>query len=81
LLLGVMFFGAGFGQAINAVMRTQSGNFFNLAFLMGTVWNALFQVDVDHAIPVMQAWVALLVYCAICLGLLMRKVRAYEVIR
>jgi len=81
LLLGVMFFGAGFGQAINAVMRTQSGNFFNLAYLMGTVWNALFQVDVDHAIPVMQAWVALLVYCAICLGLLMRKVRAYEVIR
>ena len=81
LLLGVMFFGAGFGQAINAVMRTQSGNFFNLAYLMGTVWNALFQVDVDHAIPVMQAWTALLAYCAICLGLLMRKVRAYEVIR
>lgn len=81
LLLGVMFFGAGFGQAINAVLRTQSGNFFNVAFLMGTVWNALFQVDVDHAIPVPQAWIALLVYCAICLGLLMRKVRAYEVIR
>jgi len=81
LLLGVMFFGAGFGQAINAVMRTESGNFFNLAYLMGTVWNALFQVDVEHAIPVVQAWVALLVYCTICLGLLMRKVRAYEVIR
>ena len=81
LLLGVMFFGAGFGQAINAVMRTESGNFFNLAYLMGTVWNALFQVDAEHAIPVAQAWVALLVYCAICLGLLMRKVRAYEVIR
>jgi ABC-2 type transport system permease protein len=81
LLLGVMAFGAGFGQAINTVLRTQSGSFFNLAYLMGTVWNALFQVDVDHAIPVVQAWVALLVYCAICLGLLMRKVRAYEVIR
>jgi ABC-2 type transport system permease protein len=81
LLLGVMFFGAGFGGAINAVLRTQSGHFFNLAYLMGIVWNALFQVDVDHAIPVMQAWVALLAYCAICLGLLMRKVRAYEVIR
>jgi len=81
LLLGVMFFGAGFGQAINAVMRTQSGNFFNLAFLMGTVWNAMFQVDVDHAIPVVQAWTALVAYCAICLGLLMRRVRAYEVIQ
>jgi ABC-2 type transport system permease protein len=81
LLLGVMFFGAGFAQAINAVMRTQSGYFFDVAYLMGTVWNALFQVDVVHAIPVVQAWVALVGYCAICLGLLMRKVRAYEVIR
>ena len=81
LLLGVMFFGAGFAQAINAVMRTDSGHFFNVAYLMGTVWNALFQVDSQHAIPVAQAWVALLIYCAICLGLLMRKVRAYEVIR
>lgn len=81
LLLAVMFFGAGFAEAINAVMRTQSGHFFNLAYLMNTVWNALFQVDSRHAIPVAQAWAALLVYCAVCLGLLMRKVRAYEVIR
>jgi len=81
LLLGVMFFGAGFAQAINGVLRTDSGHFFNVAYLMGTVWNALFQVDSRHAIPVAQAWVALLIYCAICLGLLMRKVRAYEVIK
>src|SRR5258708_1904092 len=81
LLLGVMFFGAGFAEAVNAVLRTQSGHFFNVAYLMTTVWNALFQVDSRHAIPVGEAWVALLVYCAICLGLLMRKVRAYEVIR
>src|ERR1035438_3985712 len=81
LLLGVMFFGAGFAQAINGVLRTESGHFFNLAYLMTTVWNALFQVDTRHAIPVTQAWVALLLYCAICLGLLMRKVRAYEVVR
>ena len=45
LLLAVMFFGAGFAQAINAVMRTESGHFFNVAYLMTTVWNALFQVD------------------------------------
>ena len=81
LLLGVMFFGAGFAEAVNAVLRTQSGHFFNVAYLMTTVWNALFQVDSKHAIPVAEAWAALLVYCAACLGLLMRKVRAYEVIR
>lgn len=81
LLLAAMFFGAGFGQAINAVLRTEAGNFFNVAYLMNTVWNSLFQVDTEHAIAVGQAWFALLVYCAICLGLLMRKVRAYEVVR
>jgi ABC-2 type transport system permease protein len=81
LLLAVMFFGAGFAQAVNAVLSTEAGQFFNVAYLMSTVWNALFRVDAEHAIPVSQAWIALLVYCGVCLGLLMRKVRAYEVIR
>jgi ABC-2 type transport system permease protein len=80
LLLAVMFFGTGFAQAINAVLRTQSGHFFNLPYLMATVWNALFRVDVEHAIPVGQASVGLLVYCVVCLFLLMRRVRAYEVV-
>ena len=81
LLLGVMFFGAGFGQAINAVLRTDSGYFFNLGYLMATVWNALFHIDRMHDIPVFQAWIALLFYCSVCLWLLLRKVRAYEVVR
>jgi hypothetical protein len=80
LLLAVMFFGAGFAEAINAVLRTQTGHYFNLAYLMTVVWNSLFQVDTEHAIPVVQAWTALLIYCGICFGLLMRKVRAYEVV-
>jgi ABC-2 type transport system permease protein len=81
LLLAVLFFGAGFAQAINAVMRTEMGHFFNVAYLMATVWKALFQMEAEQEFPVAQAWAALLVYCAVCLGLLMRKVRAYEVIR
>ena len=81
LLLGVFFFGAGFAQAINGVLRIESGHFFDIVYLMGTVWNGLFQVDAQHAIPIAQAWIALLTYCGVCLWLLMRKVRAYEVIR
>jgi len=81
LLLAVMFFGAGFGQAINVVLRTDFGYLFNVAYLMGTIWNALFQIDSDHAIPVVEAACALLAYCGVCLALLMRKVRAYEVVR
>ena len=81
LLLAVMFFGAGFGQAINAVLRTEWGDFFNVALLMGKIWNALFQVDPDQGIAIPAAFGALIAYSAICLWLLMKKVRAYEVIR
>jgi len=81
LLLAVMFFGAGFAQAVNAVLRTHAGHFFNLGYLMSTVWNALFQIDSEQDIPVAEACIAIFVYCSACLALLLRKVRAYEVVR
>ena len=81
LLLAVMFFGAGFAQAINAVMRTSSGHYFDLAYLVSAVWTRLFNVDTEQAITAPQAWIAILVYCSISLWLLMKKVRAYEVVR
>lgn len=81
LLLAMLFFGAGFAEAINAVLRIESGHLVNLAYLMTTVWNSLFRMDSDRAFSAVEAVIALLVYCGVCLGLLMRKVRAYEVIR
>jgi ABC-2 type transport system permease protein len=81
LLLAVLFFGAGFAQAINAVMRTQSGHFLNIVYLIATVWNSLFRIDADRSMSSPAAWIALLAYCGICLALLVRKVRAYEVIK
>ncbi len=80
LLLAVLFFGAGFAQAINAVMRTQSGHFLNLFYLVSTVWTSLFRIDGERAISSGEAWIALLTYCAACLALLVRKVQAYEVV-
>jgi len=81
LLLAVLFFGAGFAQAINAVLRTQSGHFIDIAFLMKIIWTSLFRVGSEGDISASAAWIALLVYCVICLGLLVRKVRAYEVVK
>ena len=81
LLLAVLFFGGGFGQAINAVMRTQSGHFIDIVYLIGTVWTSLFRIDNDRGISSPAAWIALLIYCGICLALLVRKVRAYEVVK
>jgi len=81
LLLAVMFFGAGFGQAINVVLHIQEGRFFDLIYLVATVWTNLFLVGGDRGISAGEAWIAILGYCSICLWLLMRKVRAYEVVR
>jgi ABC-2 type transport system permease protein len=81
LLLAVMFFGAGFAQAINAVMHTDSGHFVDVAYLMAAVWIGLFKVEAENSISAFPALIALLVNCCICLWLLMRKVRAFEVIR
>lgn len=81
LLLGVMFFGAGFGQAVNAVLRTESGYFLNIVYLMGIVWRSLFRINAEGSISPSEAWIALLVYCAICLALLVRKVKAFEVVK
>jgi ABC-2 type transport system permease protein len=81
LLLAVLFFGGGFGQAINAVMRTQSGHFIDIVYLIGTVWTSLFRIDNDRGISSSAAWIGLLIYCGICLALLVRKVRAYEVVK
>jgi ABC-2 type transport system permease protein len=81
LLLGVLFFGAGFAQAVNAVMRVQSGHYFNILYLMATVWNSLFRLDSDYSVSSSAAWIALVFYCSLCLALLMRKIRAFEVVR
>lgn len=80
LLLAVIFFGVGFAQAINAVLRTSDGFFFNVAYLINAVEKAVFQYGEGSAISVGAALVALLIYCSICLFLLTRKVRAYQVI-
>jgi ABC-2 type transport system permease protein len=81
LLLAVLFFGAGFAQAVNAVMRTQQGHFVDVVYLMSTVWKGLFRIADEQVISSAEASVALLAFCAICLALLVRKVRAYEVVR
>ena len=81
LLLGVLFFGAGFARAINAVLRTQHGYLIDISKLVSIVWQDLFRDTADLPLSVMEAWVALLAIAAFCLYLLMRKIRVNEVVR
>ena len=80
-LLAVFFFGAGFGEAANAVLRTNKGALLNLGRLIGTVEAHLFRQPWRSPISAGSAWMALLAVSGFCLWLLARKVRAYEVVR
>jgi len=79
LVLGVFFAGAGFGTALNSVMRTKYGTLLNLTEVMFTIWSKLFRWPEDTGISVEASWICIGVVCAVCLWLLVRRVRAFEV--
>jgi ABC-2 type transport system permease protein len=81
LLLATFFVGAGFAQAVNAVLRTKQGYLLDISRLVSIIWNDLLHQGGDQPLPVAEAWIAVLVVASLCLLLLMRKVKAAEVIR
>ena len=81
LILGLFFAGAGFGAAINVVMRTKNGSMIDIAQMMSTVWGQMFRYDSGNGISAMQAWSVLALVSAISLWLLSKKVRAFEVVK
>ncbi len=81
LLLAVFFVAAGFGEAVNAVLEVHWGRLINLTYLFATVWNRLFRSRETFEISEASAWLMLGLICAVCLALLNRKLRAFEVVR
>jgi ABC-2 type transport system permease protein len=81
LVLGVFFAGAGFGSALNSVMRTKYGTLLNLTEVMFTIWSKLFRRDSDTGISLEASWICVGVVAAVCLWLLVRRVRAFEVVK
>lgn len=80
-ILGVFFAGAGFGAAINALMRTTNGALIDLAQVMHTIWSDLFHHDSGGDMSLMNAWSVLGVASALCLWLLARRLKAFEVVK
>lgn len=81
LILGVIFVGAGFGAAINGVMRTRNGYLIDIVEMMKVVWAQLFRYDLGNGISTLQAWTVLAFVSMISLWLLSKKVRAFEVVK
>ncbi len=89
LIIGIFVVGAGFGAVINAVMRTKYGSLIDRERQCGMATRLrskrLFRLDRAHVrslLPTYDACMSVLgVACAICLYLLTRKVRAFEVVK
>jgi ABC-2 type transport system permease protein len=81
MILGIFFVGAGFGAAFNEALNTHIGDVFNIVQVLGRIWSAFFQVPARTELTVEVAWMALTAGAWLCLFLLNRKVRAYEVVK
>ena len=87
LMIGVFFLLPGFGEAMNAILRTQWGKLLNFPYLVTTVWGHLFLThDQLHStgfnlIPLWSAWATLLGVCAFSVWVLNLRLKAREVER
>ncbi len=80
LVLAVFAAGKGFGAVINNVMRTDNGLYLDLQHLISTVAGDLLRQSKENdPISGPAAGVALVVFCAMLLALINRKLRVCEV--
>ena len=94
VLFAVFFVGAGFGETVKKIFTTRWGDLFNLPKIINVIWTWLFYGQEAHSnvtyrvngvelqlIPIWSAGLAMVVAVGICLLLLARRIRAYEVVR
>lgn len=86
-LFGLFIMSNAIGFMVNGVLRTRWGSLFNLTLIMKTIEDSLFrspnsmELPSWMVLPTVAAWITLGLFLAICLLLLSRRVRAYEVVR
>jgi ABC-2 type transport system permease protein len=81
LLLAILFMGSGFAHAINSVLNTNQGYLIDISRLTNVIWHSLLRDTEDLPLSATECWIALVLIATSCLYLLMKKVRANEVIR
>jgi len=81
LVLAVFFAGAGCAAAINSVLRTTNGSLLDLSQVVHTIWSDLFRFDSGTDMTLTSAWIVLLLAALLCLILLARRIRAFEVVK
>src|SRR6185437_2666750 len=80
-LLGIYFFGAGLGGAMDLVLNTQNGGLLDFMQLHLLVWSDLFRLAPPPLALEREAWAVLIVLALGSLALVLRRVRPLEVVR
>lgn len=81
VLLILYFVTSGMGRLMEMALGTWWSELLSLRLVIETAWIGLFGLAPRTGMPAWAAWVALVAGSLACLGLLARRVRAYEVVR
>jgi ABC-2 type transport system permease protein len=77
----VFIVAAGLATVLNLQFRTDWASVINLTDMIHVIVTSLFGVPSNLEIPPWAAWLSVLLACLVCVGLLARKLRPYEVVR
>ncbi len=81
-MIVLFFVSIGFANAINEMLDTWWGTLISAWYPIASIWISLFGMSPsDDVPPAAASWAALAVGSVICLWLLSRRIRAYEVVR
>lgn len=67
------------GKLINLLLSTTWGSVVDLRKMTAIIAYEMFGIAGRSSVPLPVAWLSLIVFCAACIGLMAKKVRAYEV--
>jgi len=80
-LLGFWLLSASFSGMVMLFFSSDLGRVFNFSDMIHVVWGQMLGEEMVFDFPAPLAWASLICLCLACLGLLARKIKAYEVVR
>jgi ABC-2 type transport system permease protein len=83
-IFGVWLFGGGFAAVIRASTGMAFGGFFDLSGMVKSIWEGLFDARVEFQgmiLPPFPSAIGLCAFFALCVLVLNRRLRAFEVVR
>lgn len=81
LMMVILSFGAGVAQAVKSVTNSTAGFWFDIASNSERIWMDLYRIDHSETFSTEEAITAILLCTALCVYMLAKKVRAYEVVK